>query len=93
MYPSYAEFYEDLQAARNKKLFENRAKDILSKKATDIMKPKVIVIAEDDSIMDACSKLILNKIRRLPVVDKNGTFVGLISQGDLFAALMKKGLM
>ena len=52
----------------------------------DRMTPNPITVTEDSSFQDALHIMKEKKIRRLPVVDKQGRLVGLVADKDLFAA-------
>ena len=52
-------------------------------KVSDCMSPKVISVLLDDPIEKTMKLMEDNKIRRIPVVDGNGSCVGIISQADL----------
>lgn len=54
-----------------------------SKTAGDIMTPNPISINEDDPIQDTIVVLTDNRISALPVVDRAGNPVGVISQSDM----------
>src|SRR6202047_882959 len=51
-------------------------------RAHQIMTRQVITIAIDAPIVDAANSMLRNHISGLPVVDKAGRLVGIISQGD-----------
>jgi CBS domain-containing protein len=51
----------------------------------DCMSTKVIACQIEDSVEDAIQMMSENRVRRLPVVDKNGRCVGIISQADLLS--------
>ena len=51
-------------------------------RAHQIMTRQVITIAADAPIVDAASTMLQNHISGLPVVDKSGKLIGIISQGD-----------
>lgn len=46
------------------------------------MTPTVITIAEDQSVQDAIKKMLAYRISGLPVLNKQGTLVGIISESD-----------
>jgi CBS domain-containing protein len=56
--------------------------------ARDIMSKPVITIDAGSSIQDAIQSMKLNNIRRLPVVDKEGKMVGIITDKDMFRAII-----
>jgi CBS domain-containing protein len=50
---------------------------------SDIMSPEVQTCAADQDADDAKRLMGTHQLRRLPVVDKNGRLVGIVSLGDL----------
>jgi CBS domain-containing protein len=48
----------------------------------DVMTPKVICIGADESVSKAASLMLQNRISGLPVVDKKGELVGIVTEGD-----------
>lgn len=54
----------------------------------DIMSKPVITIGPGSSLQDAIQSMKLNNIRRLPVVNKEGKMVGIITDKDIFRAII-----
>ena len=52
-------------------------------KAADLMTTNVITIAEDATIQEAAALMLNHRISALPVVDRSGKLVGIVSEGDL----------
>ena len=52
----------------------------LEDKAMEIMSSELITAGEDESVLDALKKMRKYNIGRLPVVDKNNKFVGIVSE-------------
>jgi CBS domain-containing protein len=48
----------------------------------DVMTRKVLSIEPDVSVLEAVRSMLQNKISGLPVVDANGTLVGVVTEGD-----------
>ena len=61
---------------------------LLQLTARDIMSKPVITIDEGSSIQDAIQSMKLNNIRRLPVVNREGEMVGIITDKDIFRAII-----
>ncbi len=61
----------------------------LQMSARDIMSKPVITIDAMGSIRDALQTMELNNIRRLPVLDKEKKMVGIVTDKDIFRALMR----
>lgn len=56
--------------------------------AIDIMSKPVIPIYVGSSIQDAIQTMKLNNVRRLPVLDKGAKMVGIITDKDIFRAII-----
>lgn len=52
-----------------------------------LMSPKPVVVTPDTLLSDAAAVMVRHSYRRLPVVDDNGSLVGLLSVADLIAAI------
>jgi CBS domain-containing protein len=52
-------------------------------RASDIMTRQVITIDADSTVADAAKRMLESHISGMPVVDKQGRVVGIISEGDL----------
>jgi CBS domain-containing protein len=55
----------------------------------DMMSKPVITIDASSSIKDAIQSMELNNFRRLPVVDRQKKMVGIVTDKDIFRAIMK----
>ena len=51
--------------------------------AADIMVQPVITVAPDTSVADAARLMLQHRISGLPVVERSGSVVGIVSEGDL----------
>jgi len=58
-------------------------------KLKDIMTKDVITISPDDTVEYASVLMLENKISGLPVVDKEGHVIGIITQSDIFKLFVK----
>ncbi|HWP24986.1 MAG TPA: CBS domain-containing protein [Xanthobacteraceae bacterium] len=52
-------------------------------KASDVMVTNVITVGPNACVQDVAAILLKNHISAVPVVDANGTIVGIVSEGDL----------
>jgi CBS domain-containing protein len=52
-------------------------------RAADVMTPDPISIDPEASISDAVQLMLTHRFSGLPVVDKNGALVGVVTEGDL----------
>lgn len=87
-YPSIKEYVEDPFHAGNFEEMEKKATEVLALKAEDIMSKNPTTISSDVPLLHAQSIMFIHKIGRLPVIDKDGNLVGIISKGDIFRAVV-----
>ncbi len=67
---------------------ETSSSTLLQLIARDIMSKPVITINAESSIQDAIQSMKLNNIHRLPVVNREGKMVGIITDKDIFRAII-----
>lgn len=91
LFPTYEELFEvDVDAPLYKYDLENlehKTAEVKGIKIKDIMKTEVIFVDPELPILEAASMMILYRVRRLPVLEKH-KLVGIISQGDVFRAIL-----
>ncbi|MGA1868889.1 MAG: HPP family protein [bacterium] len=93
LFPDYSEFISDVPKALTYGFTNEKRKELTRLKAKDIMKEKLILITPSTPIMRACAVMIINKIRRLPVISGEANkLVGIVSQSDVFQALLKHAI-
>ena len=63
-----------------------QGKDPAQTKASELAQGKPVTIGADDSAEEALKTMTEHKVRRLPVIDGHD-LIGIVSQGDLAAAL------
>jgi len=60
-----------------------RSESDLSKKVSEVMTKKLITTREGCSLVEARNILLKNKIKKLPIINKDGILVGLITYKDI----------
>ncbi|MCW9012141.1 MAG: CBS domain-containing protein [Gammaproteobacteria bacterium] len=68
-------------------------KNVLDKKAGDMMTQTVASVHPDMPLLKAASMMCVKKIRRIPVTDKDDKLVGIISIGDVHKAIFQENLL
>lgn len=58
-------------------------------KAGEIMHQPVLATAPEASASEVAAKLVLNKISGMPVTDRGGTVLGVVTEEDIIKALME----
>jgi CBS domain-containing protein len=59
-------------------------------RAKQIMSAPLITVSLDTSISDSAKKMIENKVKRLVVMDRDGTFIGLVTMTDIIRWMAKQ---
>lgn len=83
LFPSEKKFYQDLEYYMNFENLEKEAVRVSRLKVRNLMSRRVIFVHPDDHILKACSLLLLNNIRRLPVIDR-GQIVGIVTTNNIY---------
>src|SRR4029453_9749011 len=73
---------QDLPLWSTKRARLDRAKAAASV-ARDLMTVTVVAISPDATVAEAARRMHIAKVKRLPVVDRTGRLVGIVSRGDL----------
>lgn len=89
-FPSMHDYVEDPFREGNFEQMEDKVKEILYFPVSKIMSKTPITIEPDAPILKAQSLMTVNQVGRLPVVDKKGILIGIISKGDIFKAVIGK---
>jgi CBS-domain-containing membrane protein len=78
-----------LSAKKAEPRFTDFLKKIRKKTAAEVMKKDLITILEEAGIDEAIALITYRKIKRLPVIDKDGMFKGLINRESLLRAAIR----
>ncbi len=84
LFPSEKVFYKDPEYYMDFDRLEIEAVKVKKLKAKYFMTRNVITISPEDHVLKACSIFIVNKIRRLPVINDNGKLVGIVTTNDIY---------
>jgi CBS domain-containing protein len=88
VYPSYMSMM-NLGDFTWEGMMESLAKKAGDRKVRELMTSPVITVHEDDPLMECVDHLLKNKVRRMPVLDKEGEVVGMIYMRDIFYTITK----
>ena len=77
--------YKDVPKAVRQKIA-----DFGNMKVKDIMRREFVTVDEDATLYESAHIMLTQKIRRVPVVNKEKTVVGIISRGDVVKALFEE---
>jgi CBS domain-containing protein len=84
LYPSMQEYMEDPVHSSDFRGMEKKIAEIFALTVDKIMNKNPKVVTSDTSLLKAQSIMFAEKVGILPVVDKKGILIGVISKGDIF---------
>ncbi len=91
--PTYIKLLTDLDfVSGDKKRLPPQAQKIINAKARDIMNKKVITVSPDASLEELAQLFATKRVNPIPVTDKQGNMVGIISRSDLIKLFSKTNL-
>ena len=62
---------------------------LANRRAEEVMSRPAVVIAADRPLAEAVEKMLAKKVKRLPVVDRDGHLTGILSRIDIFRTVMR----
>ncbi|OGH14920.1 MAG: hypothetical protein A2860_01635 [Candidatus Levybacteria bacterium RIFCSPHIGHO2_01_FULL_37_33] len=92
-YPSLDEYAQDPFREGDFEGMEKKVQDVFEMTADKIMSTNITRVTPDTPLLRAQSLMFIEKVGRLPVVDKSGNLIGIISKGDIFRALVGDRLL
>lgn len=87
LYPSYSDTMEEFLTESTFEDLEDKINELKSLQAKDIMRKEVHCAYPDDPILKALSKMVVRRVRQLPVIDDSEKLLGVISKRDIFDKL------
>lgn len=92
LFPEYDESFDidSAFASDEDETIKEKLKKLEKLTAENIMNKHVLYTRPNTSLMRALSRMIVRKVRQLPVIDENDRLVGIISKTDIFKGLFKK---
>ena len=90
MLPSYLERVGKFVYEHNPKAIHKKFSELSRIKVSQLMRKDVVVVDEDTTLCEVAKVMITQKVRRLPVVDKNSKVTGIVARGDVLGAFTKE---
>jgi len=84
LYPSMQEYMDDPVHSSDFRGMEKKISEIFALSVDKIMNKNPKVVTADTPLLKAQSIMFVEKVGILPVVDKKGILIGVISKGDIF---------
>lgn len=90
VYPDQSQFSEEFSASTTFEDMEEKLKDLTKLTAQKVMSRRIIFSRPDTPILRALSRMLIRKIRQMPVVDDEKGLVGMVTKRDIVDALVKR---
>ncbi len=88
IFPAYLSNVGKFVYKEDPKWIKNKLADLANIKVKDAMLKEIIAVDEETGLAEAAHIMITQKIRRLPVLDKQGRVVGIVARQDVIKGLM-----
>ena len=88
--PSYMEKVGSFIYQDNPKALKQKIINMRGVKVKEMMRRNVITVNEDANLCEAARIMLIQKVRRLPVLNQAKEVVGIVSRGDIVKALFEK---
>lgn len=86
--PSYVEKVGRFIYQENPKAVKQKVSALKTLRVAEVMRRDVVTVDEDTTLCEVARIMLTQKARRLPVLNKAKTVVGIIARGDLVRALV-----
>lgn len=91
VYPSYL-YLMDLGEFTWDGMVESLAKKMSDRKVSDHMTRAVITVHEESSLMECVDHMLKNGVKRVPIINKEGSVIGMIYERDVFYEITRSML-
>jgi len=88
--PSYLEKVGRFVYEENPKSIKKKFQDLVNLSISQLMRKDVITIDSDTSLCEVARVMLTQKIRRIPVLDKEKKVVGIVSREDVVRAYARE---
>jgi len=88
--PSYVERVGRFMYRENPKAIRHKISQLINAKVKDIMRREVATIAEDATLCEVARVMLIQKIRRLPVLNKEKKVIGIVAREDVIKGFSKE---
>lgn len=87
LYPSYSDTLEEFLKESTFDDLEDKIDELKSRKVEKFMNKSVTCVFRDDPVLKALSKMVVKRVRQLPVIDYDEKLIGILSKRDIFDKL------
>jgi CBS domain-containing membrane protein len=83
-------FSEEFSASSTFEEMEEKVKDLTKLTAQKVMNRRIVFTRPDTPMLRALSRMLIRKIRQMPVIDPEKGLVGFVTKRDIVDALVKR---
>lgn len=88
--PGYIERVGRFMYQENPKVIKQKASGLVNLKVKDLMRQEVVTVDEDTALCEVARIMLTQKVRRLPVINREGKVIGIVSRCDIVKALTQE---
>ncbi len=88
--PSYIENVGRFIYEENPKSIKKKFEDLVNSTVSQLMRKDVITVDENASLCEVARLMLVQKVRRIPVLDKEKRMVGIVAREDIIKAYAKE---
>ncbi|MFH1046169.1 MAG: CBS domain-containing protein [Candidatus Omnitrophota bacterium] len=87
--PGYLERVGKFVYEENPKIIKQKVAKLMTMRVKEVMRKTVATVAEGTTLCEVAHLVLTQKVRRLPVLNKAGQVVGMVSREDVLKGLLK----
>ncbi len=87
--PAYVDHVGKFVYTENPKGIKNKIIELANLKVKDLMRKEVITTDEDSTLSEAARLMLTQKVRRVPVLNKEGKVTGMLAREDVLKGLLR----
>ena len=88
--PSYVERVGRFMYRENPKAIKQKVSQLANLKVKELMRKDVTTVDEDATLCEVARIMLTQKVRRLPVLNKEGKVMGIVARGDVVKGFSKE---
>jgi CBS domain-containing protein len=88
--PSYIEKVGRFVYEENPKSIKNKFKELENLKVSQLMRKEIITVFEDAAVCEVARIMLTQKVRRIPVLNKENKVVGIVAREDIIKSYAKE---
>ena len=88
--PSYIEKVGGFQYEKNPKSTHKKFSELIKLRVGQLMRKDVLTVREDATLCEVARLMLVQKARRIPIVDEQGRLIGIVSRSDVLMSFIQE---